>query len=78
MIAALSAMRALRGHAFWPDSISPADSPFIDASLLSSHSRVTHGYLLALARANQGQLATLGHKLAAEVVPAGRSSLALL
>ncbi len=75
---ALLAIRALPGHAFWPASISLVDSPFADASLLSSHSRVTDGYLLALARANQGQLATLDHKLATEVVPGGRAALALI
>ena len=75
---ALSAIRALAGHMFWPDSISLVDSRFADASLLSSHARVTDSYLLALARANKGQLATLDHKLATEVVPAGRSSLLLI
>jgi len=63
---------------FWPDSISLADSSFVDASLLSSHSRVTDGYLLALARANNGLLATMDHKLATEVVPEGKASLALI
>ena len=75
---ALAAIRSLPGHAFWPDSISLADSSFVDASLLSSHSRVTDSYLLALARANKGQLATLDHKLATEVVPEGKASLALI
>lgn len=75
---ALLAMRALPGHAFWPDSISLADRAFIDASLLSSHSRVTDSYLLALARANKGRLATLDHKLATEVVSEGKASLALI
>ena len=75
---ALLAIRALAGHAFWPDSISLADSALIDTSLLSSHSRVTDSYLLALARANKGQLATLDHKLATEVVPEGKASLALI
>jgi toxin-antitoxin system PIN domain toxin len=75
---ALLAIRALPGHQFWPDSISLVDSTLADASLLSSHSRVTDSYLLALARANKGQLATLDHKLATEVVPAGRASLALI
>ena len=50
----------------------------IDASLLSSHSRVTDSYLLALARANKGRLATLDHKLATEVVSEGKASLALI
>lgn len=75
---ALAAIRGLPGHAFWPDSISLADSKFVDASLLSTHSRVTDSYLLALARANKGQLATLDHKLATEVVPEGKASLALI
>ena len=75
---ALLAIRSIAGHAFWPDSISLADSAFIDASLLSSHSRVTDSYLLALARANNGQLATLDHKLATEVVTEGKASLALI
>ncbi|MBU6257755.1 MAG: VapC toxin family PIN domain ribonuclease [Burkholderiales bacterium] len=75
---ALLAIRALPGHEFWPDSISLVDSPCVDAALLSSHSRVTDGYLLGLARANKGRLATLDHKLAAEVVPKGQAALALI
>ena len=75
---ALDAIRALPGHAFWPDSISLTDRKFVDSSLLSSHSRVTDSYLLALARANNGQLATLDHKLATEVVFEGKASLALI
>lgn len=75
---ALAAIRSLPGHAFWPDSISLADNSFVDASLLSSHSRVTDGYLLALARANGGQLATMDQKLATEVVPEGKASLTLI
>ncbi len=55
---ALAAMRAMPGHGFWPDSISLADHKFIDASLLSSHAHVTDSCLLALTRANKGQLAT--------------------
>jgi len=74
----LRAIRALSGHDFWPDSISLADGAFMDAALLSSHSRVTDSYLLALARAHKGQLATLDHKLATETVPDGLASLALI
>ena len=75
---ALAAIRALPGHAFWPDSVSLADSNLADASLLCSHFRVTDTYLLALARANKGQLATLDHKLATEAVPAGNACRALI
>lgn len=76
--AALAAMRAMPGHGFWPDSISLADRKFIDASQLSSHAHVTDSYLLALARANKGQLATLDHKLATGAVPDGVAHLALI
>lgn len=75
---ALGSMRALQGHQFWPDSISLSDSSFADAALLSSHTRVTDSYLLALARANKGRLATLDTKLATEVVEQGRSFLELI
>lgn len=75
---ALSAIRGLPGHAFWGDSLSLVDSPLVDPALLSSHSRVTDSYLLALARANDGRLATLDHKLAADGVSDGPAALELL
>ena len=74
----LLAMRALPGHRFWPDKISIADGAHVEASLLSSHSRVTDSYLLALARANGGRLASMDHRLAVDAVPDGAESLALL
>lgn len=76
--ASLLTIRALSGHEFWPDSISLADSSFIDAALLTRHSQVTDSYLLALARANDGQLATLDKKLATEAVALGRAALAII
>ncbi len=78
VVASLAAMRGLPGHAFWPDSISLVDSPLVDTDLLSSHGRVTDSYLLALARANKGKLATMDQRLASEVVRDGRSALALI
>ncbi len=75
---ALSAIRGLPGHAFWPDSISLVESKAIDPALLSSHARVTDSYLLALARENGGMLATMDQKLATEVVTEGKAALALL
>lgn len=75
---ALAAIRALPGHEFWADSISLMDSSFVDPTLLSSHARVTDTYLLALARANNGRLATLDQKLATQAVAAGESSLLVI
>jgi uncharacterized protein len=73
-----AALRALPGHTFWPDSLSIAEAEFIASAMLSSHARVTDSYLLALAHANRGRLATLDHKLATEAVPGAKAALALI
>ena len=78
VVQSVVAIRALPGHAFWPDKISVADGSFFASELLSSHARVTDSYLLALAHANGGRLATLDTKLATEVVPGGRASLQVI
>lgn len=74
----LSALHALPGHHFWPDKISIADDVHVQVARLSSHSRVTDSYLLALARAHGGQLATMDNRLAVDAVPGGAGSLALI
>jgi toxin-antitoxin system PIN domain toxin len=78
VVHALAAIRALPGHRFWADTVSLMDGALVDASLLSSHSRVTDSYLLALAHANKGRLATLDQKLATEAVHLGKGALALI
>lgn len=78
VLESLAAIRGLTGHRFWPDDISIADAELFASGLLSSHSRVTDSYLLALAHANAGRLATMDRKLAAEVVPGGKHALELL
>ncbi|SHN25708.1 TA system VapC family ribonuclease toxin [Rhizobacter sp. OV335] len=74
----LVAIRSLAGHKFWPDDLSIADEEFFAPELLSSHSRVTDSYLLALAYAHGGRLATMDQKLATEVVPGGKKALELI
>ena len=74
----LTAFRELPGHHFWPDNISVADSTHVEVGLLSNHSRVTDSYLLALARAYEGRLATMDRKLAPDAVPDGAASLELI
>ena len=78
VVESLVTIRGLPGHKFWPDKISIADKTFIASALLSSHSRVTDSYLLALAHANGGRLATMDQKLATDVVPNGKGSLELI
>jgi uncharacterized protein len=78
VLQSLAAMRALPGHHFWPDKISIADGAHVHAALLASHSRVTDTYLLALARAHGGRLASLDQRLLADAVPAGGAALELI
>jgi hypothetical protein len=78
VVDALSAIRALPGHAFWPDSISLTDTELVEPGLLTSHGRVTDSYLLALAKANRGRLATMDQKLATEVVTDGKNAIMLI
>lgn len=78
VLQSLAAIRRLPGHTFWPDDLSIADAEVFAAELLSSHSRVTDSYLLALAHAKGGRLATMDQKLATEVVPDGKKALALI
>jgi hypothetical protein len=75
---ALLAIRGLPGHVFWPDRLSMADPAFFSVAQLSNHARVTDSYLLALALANKGKLATLDTRLAVDVVPAAAGALALI
>ena len=74
----LAAMRALPGHTFWADRISVADDQFVDTSRLSSHAQVTDSYLLALARAQNGRLASMDRKLRVDAVADGRKALELI
>jgi len=71
-------LRALPGHAFWPDDLSLLDGHRIDATRLLSAAQVTDSYLLALARAHGGQLASFDRRLVTDAVPEGRSHLYLI
>lgn len=66
------------GHVFWPDDISVLDDTHVDATRLLSSSQITDSYLLALASAHKGQLATFDSRLVVEAVRKGRSALHLI
>ena len=68
---ALIAIRAMAGHTFWADKISLADVKHANVTALSNHARVTDAYLIALASAYGGKLATMDQKLTADIVPNG-------
>jgi uncharacterized protein len=76
--ASLAAMRAMPGHAFWPDSISIADKSHIDITRLSSHAQITDSYLLALAKLHGGRLASMDRRLVVDAVVDGSASLEII
>jgi uncharacterized protein len=69
---------ALPGHSFWPDDISLLDQQKIDMERLLNSSQVTDSYLLALACAHGGQLASLDRRLVTDAVRGGARGLFLI
>lgn len=65
---------ALPGHKFWPDDVTLLGSRVHAARLLDS-GQVTDSYLLALAAAHGGKLATFARSLVTDAVVRGRESL---
>ena len=74
----MSGLCALQGHVFWPDDISLLDTKKLDASRLLSSAQVTDSYLLALACAHGGKLATFDRRLVADAVRGGAKGLHLI
>jgi hypothetical protein len=68
-------LRALPGHVFWNDDLSLVESDLVDADQIATPSQVTDTYLLALAVANRGKLATFDRRLSSKAVHRGRASL---
>jgi toxin-antitoxin system PIN domain toxin len=54
---------SLPGHGFWPDDL-PLPEAFAAYPVLGSHRQITDGYLLSLAVAHDGVLATLDRGIA--------------
>ena len=76
--ALLKQLCGLPGHHFWPDGFSLTDPKRVDATRIHLPARITDSYLLALAVANGGRLATLDRKLSPAAVPGGRAALLLI
>jgi uncharacterized protein len=71
----LDGLLALPGHRFWADDLSLVRNPHVDLARVASSDRVTDTYLLALAAAQGGQLATFDRRLSVQPVKGGRQSL---
>lgn len=69
---------ALSGHSFWPDDVDLFGGGIIDAMEIRTPAQVTDSYLLALAAARGGKLATFDRKLSVRAVSGGRAALHLI
>ena len=74
----LQSLCALPGHVFWPGDVSLLDAQRIDMPRLLSSGQVTDSYLLALASAQGGQLATFDRRLVTDAVLDGAKHLHLI
>jgi toxin-antitoxin system PIN domain toxin len=68
-------LRALPGHLFWQDDLSLIDCDIVSVDRITTSAQVTDTYLLALAVAHKGQLATLDRRLSPTAVRHGRDAL---
>ncbi|HEY1804193.1 MAG TPA: TA system VapC family ribonuclease toxin [Terracidiphilus sp.] len=71
----MTVLFALGGHKFWPDDISLLDAKRADASRLLESKQVTDAYLLALAVAHGGKLATFDRHIVGSAVRGGSGAL---
>ncbi|WP_179402061.1 TA system VapC family ribonuclease toxin [Burkholderia guangdongensis] len=71
-------LRAHPGHQFWADDVSLLDAQHVDVGRLLATGQVTDTYLLALARAHHGTLATFDRRLVADAVPNGARHLEVI
>jgi toxin-antitoxin system PIN domain toxin len=69
--AIVAQLRTLSGHVFWPDDISLVGTELIDAEQILTPGQVTDTYLLALAVAHGGHLATFDRRLSTKAVKGG-------
>ena len=74
----LAELCALPGHDFWPDDITLLNAERLARSRLLDFSQVTDSYLLALAKAHGGKLATFDQHLVTDAVVNGAQALHLL
>ena len=59
---------AAKGHQFWPDSVSLSDGKRFDLAFVAGHRQLTDVYLLGLAHAHGGALATFDRTIPVKAV----------
>lgn len=78
VVPVVARLRMLPGHVFWADDLSLMDSILVDTTRVTVPAQVTDTYLLALAVARSGKLATFDRRLSPNAVRHGRTALHLI
>ena len=76
--AVVAGLRELPEHRFWADDLSLVGTDMVDSAQILTSAQVTDTYLLALAKAHSGKLATFDRRLSAAAVKGGKSALHLI
>jgi toxin-antitoxin system PIN domain toxin len=71
-------LRTVGSHEFWPDDVTLFDARRIDCARLLDSGQVTDTFLLALAQAHGGKLATFDRHLVTDAVRGGAQTLHLI
>ena len=74
----LTTLRSVGGHRFWPDDVTLFDPQRVDLTRLLDSSQITDTYLLTLAIAHGGRLATFDRRLVASAVRGETKALHLI
>lgn len=74
----LTVLLASGGHEFWPDNTTLLDPERVDTSRLLDSAQITDSYLLALACARGGKLATFDRRIVSSAVTGGSRALHLI
>jgi hypothetical protein len=74
----VSILLSMAEHEFWPDDVTLFDAALVDPARLLDSAQVTDSYLLALASAHGGNLATFDRRLVADAVRNGKQALHII
>lgn len=74
----LQGLRVLAGYEFWTDDLTLLDATHVDTTRLLDSGQVTDTYLLALASARRGKLATFDRRMVTSAVIGGSAVVELL
>lgn len=78
VVSIVAGLRELPRHRFWADDLSLVASGLINPARILTSAQVTDTYLLALAKAHGGKLASFDRRLSTVAVKNGKSALHII